>query len=180
VRQIGLDFSRSLFLAAFLCAALVRPGFAAFEDDDEVDVKGWQESSVEMPAAPQSGSMLPFYVSAATDNQFFVDGASLVVGPDGVVRYVLVIQAAGGVRNVSFEGVRCETRERRVYASGRPDGTWSRSRNDSWQRIRDVPANRHHAALFFEYFCPGGVIVGTADEARDALRRGGHPANRRW
>jgi hypothetical protein len=180
VCQINLNFSHHLFVAAFLCAALVRPGLAAFEDDDEREVKGWQESSVDMPVAPQSGSLLPFYVSAATDNQFFIDGASLAVGSDGVVRYVLVIQAAGGARNVSFEGIRCDTRERRVYASGRLDGTWSRSRNEAWERIRDVPANRHHTALFYDYFCPAGTIVSSTDEARDALRLGGHPANRRW
>ena len=180
MRLINLNFSRRLLVATFFCAALVRPGFTAFEDEDEREAKNWQESSVEMPVAPQSGSLLPFHVSAATDNQFFIDGASLVVGPDGVVRYVLVIQAAGGARNVSFEGIRCEARERRVYALGRLDGTWSPSRNEAWQRIRDVPANRHYTALFYDYFCPGGTIVGSAAEARDALRRGGHPANRRW
>ncbi len=157
----------------------VQPAFAEVEEDEDSSTRRWQEKSVDLPAAPLPENLLPFYVSAATDNDFFVDGASLTVGPDGVVRYVLVIQSAGGARNVSFEGLRCETRERRVYALGRLDGTWSRSRNESWQRIRDVPANRHHAALFYDYFCPGGAIVLSVDEARDALRRGGHPETRR-
>jgi hypothetical protein len=92
-----------------------------------------------------------------------------------VVRYVLVVQAAGGARNVSFEGMRCETRERRVYASGRPDGSWSRSRNQDWQRIRDVPANRQHTALYYDYFCPGGSVVASIAAALEAFRRGGQP-----
>lgn len=157
----------------------VRPGFAApDQDDEEREVKSWQEAPVEMPAAPRPATLLPFYVSASTANRFFVDESSLVVGADGVVRYTLVVQAAGGASNVSFEGMRCDTRERRVYASGRPDGTWSKSRNQDWQRIRDVPANRQHTALYFDYFCPGGAIVRSADEAREALRRGGHPTLR--
>lgn len=170
-----------LAVSLILGVLVVRPGFAAFDqDDEERGVKSWQETPVEMPAAPQSVNLLPFYVSASTENGFFVDGTSIVLGADGVVRYVLVVQASGGARNVSFEGMRCETRERRVYASGRPDGSWSRSRNEDWQRIRDVPANRQHTALYYDYFCPGGSIVRSADEALSALRRGGHPTDRRW
>lgn len=164
---------------ALLGFLFIQPTFAEVDEDEDRDTKRWQERAVTLPAAPLPENLLPFYVSAATDNEFFVDGASLTVGSDGVVRYVLVIQTSGGARNVSFEGLRCETRERRVYALGRLDGAWSKSRNESWQRIRDVPANRHHAALFHDYFCPGGAIVLSVDEARDALRRGGHPETRR-
>ena len=178
VRQSGLV---RWVLGAFLFGAVfLRPGFAAIDEDEDREVKSWQELAVELPAAPQSGNLLPFYVSAATSNRFYIDGATLSVGSDGVVRYVLVILSAEGGRNVTFEGMRCDTRERRVYASGRPDGSWSKSRNEDWQRIRDVPANRQYTALYYDYFCPLGTIVRSVDEARDALRRGGHPADRRW
>lgn len=173
------DSLRSLVVFALLGLLLAFPIFAE-GDEGESDVKRWQEKAVELPNAPLPENLLPFYVSAATDNQFFVDGSSLTVGADGVVRYVLVVQSGAGARNVTYEGLRCETRERRIYASGRLDGTWSKSRNESWQRIRDVPANRHHAALFLDYLCPGGTIARSADEARDALRRGEHPDNRRY
>jgi len=179
VRLNGFIVLRLLVAIALLGCLFGRPALADVDEDEGKDTRRWQERVVDLPVAPLPENLLPFYVSAATDNDFFVDASSLTVGPDGVVRYVLVIQSAGGARNVSFEGLRCETRERRVYAFGRPDGTWSKSRNDSWQRVRDVPANRHHAALFYDYFCPGGAIVTGADEARDALRRGGHPESRR-
>lgn len=178
MRRNDLNAMR-LVVIALLGFFMVPPVLAEVDEDEDRDTKRWQEKAVALPAAPLPENLLPFYVSAATDNEFFVDGVSLTVGSDGVVRYVLVIQAAGGARNISFEGLRCETRERRVYAFGRLDGTWSKSRNEGWQRVRDVPANRHHAALFFDYFCPGGAIVADADEARDALRRGGHPETRR-
>jgi hypothetical protein len=147
--------------------------------DEEYDVKQWQEMAILMPAAPNKGSLIPFYVSAATENQFFIDGATLSVGEDGVVRYVLIVQTVGGAINTSFEGMRCETRERRIYASGRLDGSWSKSRNNEWVRIRDAAANRQYAELFLEYFCPGGAIARNAEEARQALRVGLHPDNRR-
>ena len=154
-----------------------QPACADFEEDYEL--KAWQEMAVQLPQAPRKEALLPFYVSAATNNDFSVDAASLSVGADGVVRYILVVETAGGARNVSFEGMRCLTRERRIYASGRLDGAWSKSRNNQWEPIHDVAANRQHAALFLEYFCPGGVIVRNAEEAINALRTGVHPINRR-
>lgn len=179
MKRSSLNILRYLFALVLLGFVLVPPAFAEDDEDEGSDVKRWQEKAVELPGVPLPENLLTFYVSAATDNQFFVDGSSLTVGADGVVRYVLVVQSGAGARNVTYEGLRCETRERRIYASGRLDGTWSKSRNDAWQRIRDVPANRHHAALYLDYFCPGATIARSADEARDALRRGGHPDNRR-
>ena len=172
-------FALRLVAIALLGFFRLPPALAEVGEDEDRDTKRWQEKAVALPAAPLPENLLPFYVSAATDNEFYVDGVSLTVGSDGVVRYTLVVQAAGGAKNISFEGLRCETRERRIYAIGRLDGTLSKSQNEGWQRVRDVPANRHHAALFYDYFCPGGAIVADADEARDALRRGGHPETRR-
>lgn len=168
--------------SALLVAALSFPALALDDPDfdEEYETRKWQEVEVQLPAAPKAEALLPFYVSAVTDNRFLVDGGSLSVGSDGVVRYILVILTPGGARNVTFEGMRCETRERRIYASGRLDGSWSKSRNNEWTRIQDVPANRYHAALFLEYFCPDGIAVRTADEARGALLRGGHPDQKRW
>lgn len=151
---------------------------ARAEFDEDYETRPWQELEVTLPKAPTAAEILPFFVSATTEHRYFIDGDSLTVGTDGVVRYVLVVETGGGARNVSFEGMRCVTRERRIYASGRRDGTWSKSRNNAWQRIQDNALNRHHAALFLEYFCPGGVIVRDADDAREALRRGVHPTNR--
>lgn len=175
-----LEFSRRTAAAAAVFLACSGLAGAAPEDDDQDAPKKWQEADVQFPAFPVKDRLQPFYVSAATSNRFFVDPSSVSVGKDGVVRYTLVVEADGGASNVTFEGMRCETRERRIYASGRSDGTWSRARGDRWERIRESPVNRQHAALFLEYFCPGGVIVANAPEAVDALRRGGHPSNRRW
>ncbi|WP_371323300.1 CNP1-like family protein [Dechloromonas sp. ZY10] len=165
---------RSL-LGMLLCLAL-SPVWA--EDDDD-ELKPWQELEASLPAFPKAEDLLPFVVSAATSNRFLVDARSLSVDGDGVVRYVLVVETAGGARNVTFEGMRCETRERRLYASGRADASWSLSRNRRWEPIRDAVANRHYAALFSEYFCPIGVQVRNAAEALTALRRGVHPLNER-
>ena len=145
------------------------------EEEEEYESRQWSEVDVRLPAAPRQESLFPFYVTATTENRAFIDAASLTVGSDGVVRYVMLIVSPQGARNVTFEGMRCETRERRIYASGRADGTWSKSRNDAWMPVRDDRSNRYHAVLLANYFCPVGLLVGSADEARNALKQGGHP-----
>lgn len=152
--------------------------WAQADFDEEYESKRWQEIEVQLPAPPKAETLQSFFVSAASDHTFMVDLSSLTVGTDGVVRYVLVVQARDGGRNVTFEGIRCESRERRIYASGRLDGSWSKARNNEWQRIQNQYANRHHAALFSEYFCPGGAIVKDTSEAREAVKKGLHPMNR--
>lgn len=166
-------------LAALMAAVglMAMPlGAAAGDAEDDEEAKRWVENEVQLPSPPRQEDLIGFYVSATTDNHFFVDPTSLSVGNDGVVRYVLVVVSGAGARNVSFEGMRCDTRERRLYAFGRSDGTWSKSRSSHWERVREASNNRHHAALFQEYFCPGGISVKDAAEARNALRRGGHPS----
>lgn len=170
----------SLFRSVLLLLMVALPLSAVIaEDDEDYQTPTWKELDVQFPAPPRQENLLPFFVSSASENQFFIDGATLNVGDDGVVRYVMVVLSPQGGRNVTYEGMRCESRERRVYASGRLDGSWSKARKNEWVRIQDAAANRQHAALFLEYFCPFGIIVRDADVARKALVQGIHPDNRR-
>ena len=169
---------RNPVLFLMLAFGVAPLAWADFEED--YDNKKWQEMEVQLPAAPKQENLLPFEVSAASANRFFIDGSTLSVGSDGVVRYVLVVLSPQGARNVSFEGMRCEAREYRIYASGRLDGSWSKARKNEWVRIQEAYANRQHAALFLDYFCPVGVIVHDAAEARSSLVRGGHHDIQRW
>lgn len=135
----------------------------------------WRELPVELPAAPRSEDLIEFYVGPNTANRFFIDGSTLNVGNDGVVRYVLVVKAAGGATNVTFEGIRCQTGEYKLYASGRADGSWAPSRIADWRPIENKPVNRHHAALSRDLFCSTGIPIASPDEGRNALRRSKDP-----
>lgn len=126
------------------------------------------------PPFPRRENRLAFSVISSGDFGFFVDGPSISVGADGVVRYTLVAVSPLGAENVSFEGVRCKSREHKTYATGRADGSWSR-REGSWHRIGTANVQRWRQTLRVEYFCPQGVPIATAAEGIDALKRGGHP-----
>lgn len=80
----------------FLLVALGQVSMALADFEEDYETKKWQEMEVQLPVAPKQETLLPFYVSAATSNRFYIDGATLSVGSDGVVRYVLVILSAEG------------------------------------------------------------------------------------
>lgn len=148
--------------------------FRKWEDPDE-EVKPKEEEAVVLPDYPKEENLLEFYVSAGTANRFFIDGTSISPVGDGAVRYALVIKTGGGSTNISYEGISCANLEYRLYATGRSDGTWSKARKSDWKPIVNKPINRYHAALSRDFFCPGGLPIGTAEEGRDALKRGRHP-----
>ena len=138
----------------------------------------WREQQeVEPPAFPKQENLREFYVSAVATNKYFIDESTLAAGTDGVVRYVLVVKTSGGATNVSFEGMHCKGVSWKHYATGRSDGTWTKSRaaRIDWRPIENKPVNRHHAALSRDLFCPMGNAISTADEGRNALRSGKHP-----
>lgn len=139
---------------------------------EEFEDKRWVEIEPDFPAAPEAGRLIPIDVGSLSENRFEVDEASVTVGADGVIRFTVVVTSPGGVRNVSYEGMRCDTAERRLYALGRRDGSWSKARNSQWVRIAENSLNRHHAALYRDYFCASGGAVSTTAEARRILPKG--------
>ena len=158
--------------ALLLCFPLAaHAAWMDFGHEFEQD-KPWAEVAAQLPAYPKDQNLIPFNVSSATNNQFFVDAQSISVGNDKVVRYTVVVKAAGGATNVSYEGIRCETAERRLYAYGHPDGSWSRARDATWQGIRLRSLLSYRKALYEDHFCPDGIAVRDAKTAVDSLRRG--------
>jgi CNP1-like family protein len=133
--------------------------------------KPWEEQQWSLPAYPAEENLLGFYVAPTTQFEFFVDSKSISVGKDGVIRYTLVARSPSGAQNVSYEGIRCESRERRLYAFGRSDKTWAQARSADWVRIpsRSTFPNSQQAALADEFLCRLGTAQ-TADAAVKALK----------
>ena len=140
-----------------------------FEDPDDAD-KTWSEIVILLPAAPAAENLLPFYVSPTATQTFAIDAKSISVGADGVVRYTLLATSAGGAKSISYEGVRCDMRQKKLYAFGHPDGSWSRARSDQWEPINGRAANRQQAVLAADYFCLGGTVAGKAADMVERIR----------
>ena len=137
-------------------------------DREAIDEKqAAPEAAVVLPPYPKDSDLVEFAFGASGSHRYFVDASTLDVGADGVVRYTLVVRTAGGASNASFEGIRCKTHQKRIYALGHPQRKWIEARRSVWEPIQTGRANEHQSVLYAEYFCPDRRIV--ADRA-SALR----------
>jgi len=132
----------------------------------------FKEQKTELPAAPREGDLLQFDPGVPTTMRFYVDGASLSVGADDVVRYTLVVAGEGDTRNIMYEGLRCKTKEYKTYSYGQKDGSWSKARDPQWESIRRDPPRMR---LYTDFLCPLGGPIRTPKEGVGALRAGVHP-----
>jgi len=134
----------------------------SFEEPDD-SAKTWTEVALKLPAAPKDGDLLPLYIGPTAKMQFFVDGKSLTADSDGVVRYTLVSKSESGAVNVSYEGIRCATYQKRQYAFGRADGSWAVVKQEKWVPITELVVNRQDAELAKFYLCDAGTVAGPAN-----------------
>ena len=172
----GAAAAGRLILAAVLGLLLpAAPALAQWEGWDyayDREITPWAEMQGQIPAYPADQTLIPLDVGAVSAHRFFVDAASVSIGSDGVVRYTLVIRTTGGSTNVSFEGIRCAAREQKYYAIGRSDKTWVRARNPQWRPIAYREVNAQHLTLYNEFMCRGKLMMESAEQIVQALRRG--------
>jgi hypothetical protein len=154
--------------------AIERRGAVSAEELEAslVGEKGkWEEVAVQLPPPAQDEDLLEFFTPSGWQrHQLFIDARSLRVDADGVVRYTVVIRASGGARNVSYEGIRCQTGERRIYAHGRTSGQWTDAKASRWEKIRFGVPSEYQSALFLDYFCVDGMLVRDVATATRNLR----------
>ncbi|MFZ6646442.1 CNP1-like family protein [Undibacterium sp. TJN25] len=164
---------KSLYLSALVAAACLSFQLPASaqqspEDDEEME-KDWKEVAAQLPEAPKAENLISFYDSGT--QAFSIDAKSLTIVSDGTIRYTLVAVSRGGAKNISYEAIRCESFEKKLYAFGRPDGSWSRSRRNEWTQISNLGANKQHSFLAVDYFCEGPTVAGKARDILDRIKK---------
>jgi hypothetical protein len=165
-----LKFAAVHALSLSVGALFATSALAALADGEEPKQE-LSESAVRLPAAPAKDKLLRYYVSPTATMEFAVDPKSVSVSDRVIVRFTSVITSPSGATNVSHEGIRCDTLERRLYATGRPDGSWAPASSDAWRPIGNVGANRYQAALAQDYFCDAETVAGKAETIVERLRR---------
>jgi len=154
------------------CALPALAQWKEWDKDFDEDKKSWKEIEAKIPAFPNPSNLVRVQTGSATPHQFFVDTRSVSIGEDGVVRYTVVTKTGGGATNITFEGIRCETRERKLYAIGHTDGAWVRARDTQWQRIMLKDLMPYYHTLYYDYFCPARTHPTPLRQALDALKQG--------
>jgi hypothetical protein len=113
----------------------------------------FKEGITTMPLNPPKQSALqPFYVSERTVFKFTIDTSSILIGNDGVTRYVVVITNPSGEQQAQYEGIRCDSFQWRLYGN-LENGAWRENPLSSWRGIQSQVPNRYQAALAQGAFC---------------------------
>lgn len=146
--------------------------WSQWDSDFDQGRRDWKEIEARIPAYPRQEDLLQFSAGGISPHRYFIDPKSLSIGEDGVVRYSLVVKTAGGATNVSFEGMRCDVQQLKLYAFGRADGSWSRARDSRWRRIEYKESDRHHGVLFGDFLCPDQRPVRSVADALNSFKYG--------
>jgi len=116
----------------------------------------WKEVEAPPPPPVRTSGLIPLEMQG-TSRRFGVDPASISVGTDGVVRYVVVAASPTGTVNALYEGIRCSSSEMKVYARHNPDSGWVAATRSEWQPLRNNASARHSLRI-----ASTGACFGTA------------------
>jgi len=140
------------------------------------DNPDWKELEAPPPPALRTEGLIPIDMPAAS-MRFGVDPASISVGSDSIVRYVVVATSSTGTVNAWYEGIRCSSSEVKVYARHNPDSGWVPARNPQWQDLSRAANSRHSHAIARSGACFDHVANGSPRQIVQDLRA---PIDRRF
>ena len=143
-------------LMRLLGAALLASAFCSLSVHAQlVDADpDWKEAEAPAPPALRTEGLVPIDVGSSV-LRWGVDPASITIGGDRVVRYVVVARGQGGAVNALYEGLRCGTGEVKLYARNSGD-KWVRAAGADWKPLHVNDATTRHSLLIAR----NGVCIG--------------------
>ena len=159
--------NKRLWFFLVLCATSFMASAQLGADDPD-----WKEVEVPAPPAFDLKTLVPVEMPVQSELKWGVDPATLKIGRDGVVRYVVVAQSPSGVVNAMYEGIRCSKAEFRRYARHNPDSGWVKSSSSDWIPLRQASGSRHPVILARGGMCDVAAPPTTVKEALQRLNAG--------
>lgn len=133
-------------------------------DFDESKVEKWKESEISLPSYPKDENLLAVPLLATDTLKIYIDRASLSRGADRVARFSLVVESPSGARSVFYDGLRCETREYKIYAIGSPEQVFAPVKNAVWRQIPRPAINAFRYHLYHHYICDAHASARTPED----------------
>jgi hypothetical protein len=128
----------------------------------------WQEAEAPPPPALRTSGLVPLEVPGAVELRYGVDPASVAIGADRVVRFVVVASSRSGAVNAIYEGVRCDRGEYRVYA--RSSGQGWHPVEAGWKSLSEGIEAHQARAVAKDGACRGHVANASATQVVRDLR----------
>ena len=129
----------------------------------------WRESAAPPPPALKLDGLIAIELPGSS-LRFGVDPASITLGSDGVVRYVVVARSTSGAVNGLYEGLKCSTGEVKVYGRHIPDSGWRATNDAPWRPLHEQASSRHSLAIARSGACIGHAPNGSPEQIVRDLR----------
>lgn len=131
----------------------------------------WRESEVPAPPDFDAARVIQLDMPRHMSVRLGVDPNTLRITSDGIVRYVMVAQSPSGTVNATYEGIRCQTAEVKVYARYTSSKVWNMTVKPEWKPLRDNQPSPHALAFARQGACDGrSTAMGTTQAIVDKLR----------
>jgi hypothetical protein len=125
------------------------PGYVARPENEKIE-----EGAVDLPSWPSEQDLVRVNLSLLDfPYTLLIDEKSLAVGKDRVIRYTAILRSAGGVDNIAYEGISCNSRKVQRYAYG-SRGQFRPVRKPEWRFVLRKGQDRYRYELIENYFCP--------------------------
>lgn len=152
----------------------------------------FKEQEVSLPAVPNTkqGQWINLYIDEAYQGQAQILLDSIVLAPDGSIRYILNAQSIQGGHNISAEGIVCITGEVLFTSATSKYKTfayadlynqqWIMARQSEWKEI-DPQLNRSAQIrrVLYDAFCTSQKFT-SSEEIRDQLKKNNIRSNKNW
>ncbi len=133
----------------------------------------WSEDKAMAPPAYSADKLLLVEMPSYVTLKVGVDPATISVGTDDVVRYVVVMRNASGSVSAAFEGIKCTDGEVKTYARvNSTGGPWQVIEQPEWKSMTDNLPSRHAYAIAKQGACNGRTAGGKPQDIIRALQRG--------
>lgn len=113
----------------------------------------WVEDKTPEPPGFATDQLIPVDMPRYVSVEVGIDPATISVGTDGVVRYVVVMRNASGSTAAAFEGLRCTTDEVKTYARFGTAGHWVAVKEPEWKPINSNLPSKHAFAIARQGAC---------------------------
>lgn len=144
---------------------------AAIASQTPVEPSEWSEDSVPPPPRYSLDKLVPIDMPPYVTLKVGLDPDTLVVGSDGVVRYVVVMRNSTGSESAAYEGILCTKGEVKTYARMGSMGKWTVVQQPQWRPMTDNLGSRHAYAIAQQGGCDSRFARNREDILQALKRR---------
>jgi len=134
------------------------------------DDPSWKEGDVPPPPAFRMDKLVEVEVNLLGSLKYGIDPATINIGKDRVVRYVIVAHSSSGAMTAMYEALRCVTGEAKTYARYN-DSKWTPLESPQWLSVFEQRRFNYQLAVARQGGCDNTAPPSSVSAMVDRLKR---------